>query len=188
MTEDQWEEYCNRSKTWAIRLGFDLLHGHAYRCLNYAPAVKVLNWFHEKLKFVKDDRRRGKVRFRLTNNGRISFTYREARLRGLTDQKFRRALLELHRLGFIDITHPGSGLRGDYTEFAISDRWKDFATNTFRSIEFPQSVFCGSLGYRQKKFIYEKSPLASDENAPLEKPRNDENSPLKKGKFREFQR
>lgn len=179
MTEDQWEEYCNRSKAWAIRLGFDLLHSHAYRCLNYAPAIKVLNWFHEKLMFKKVAKKRGKARYQLTNNGEISFTYKEARMRGLTDQKFRRALLELHPLGFIDITHPGSGLRGDYTKFAISDRWRDFGTDKFRSVKFPRSVFCGNLGYRQKKIIYENSSLPNSEFSPLEKPHNDKNSLLK---------
>ncbi len=180
MTEEQWKEYLNRSKTWTIRIGFDLLHSHAYRRLNYAPAIKVLNWFHEKLKVEKIPNKRGKERYRVTNNSEISFTYKEARLRGLTDQKFHRALLELHGLGFIDIAHPGSGFRGDYTKFTISDRWRDFGTDKFRSIKFPQSMFCGNLGYRRRKNIYENSPLGNDEDSPLDKPHNDEKSLLKR--------
>jgi hypothetical protein len=184
MTEDQWTAYCNRSKMWSIRIGYDLLHSHAYRNLNYGPAIKVLNWFHEKLKYEKDKKKRGKNRYRLINDGEISFTYKEAGQRGLTDQKFRRALIELHHLGFIDVTHPGSGLKGDYTKFAISDRWRDFGTDKFKSIKLPQSVFCGSFGYRKRKSIYENSSLSNNENSLLEITSNDENSSLK-GTFAE---
>ena len=176
MTEDQWKEYCRRSKTWSIRVGYDLLHSQAYRNLNYGPAIKVLNWFYEKLKYDVDKKKRGKDRYRLINDGEISFTYKEAGQRGLTDQKFRKALLELHKFGFIDVTHPGSGIRGDYTKFAISDRWREFATNKFKSVSFPQSVFCGSLGYRKKIFIYEDQSLGNSENSPLEMTSSDENS------------
>lgn len=151
MTEDQWNEYLGRSKTWAIRIGHELLHSRAYRDLTYAPAIKVLNWFHEKIKVDVNKKKRGKDRYRIVNDRDIDFTYREAILRGLTPQKFSRALRELYRFGFIDIKKPGSALKGDFTVFAFSERWKAYGTPNFLSREFRKSVHWVNFGFGAKR-------------------------------------
>jgi hypothetical protein len=151
MTEDQWNEYLRRSKEWAIRVRYDLLHSKAYRNLTYGPAIKVLNWFHEKVKIEVNKKKRGKDRYRIVNDGDIDFTYREAMLRGLTAQKFSKALRELHQFGFIDINKPGSALKGDFTVFALSDRWKAYGTRDFLSHEFPKSVHWVNFGFGTKQ-------------------------------------
>jgi hypothetical protein len=74
MNEEQWNEHLERSKTWSIRLSHDLLHSRAYRALKYGPAIKVLNWFHEKTRFDVNKKRRGENRYRMINNGQISLT------------------------------------------------------------------------------------------------------------------
>ncbi len=148
MKEKEWEEYVTRSKTWKIRIGYDFLHSAALRNLRYAPAIKVLFWFHEKIRFRRvNTKKRGAERYERIE-AEISFTYDEARWRGLTTQQFSRALKELHSRGFIDILRHGSGLEGDYTIFDICERWRDFATDKFKFVEFPRSNY---YGYRKMK-------------------------------------
>lgn len=184
MKEKHWYEYLKRSRTWSIRIGFDLLHSEAYKQLEYGPALKVLNWFHEKVRFTVDKKRRGKNRYLMVQEGEISFTYEEAALRGLTSQKFSRALKELHRFGFIDVKKPGSGLKGDFTIFTMSQRWRGFANSEYQHKEWPKSVYDGDFGYRgyhrKRKLSSENSPLDNDENSPLETSFNAKNSLLKR--------
>lgn len=150
MTEDQWIEYLKRSRTWCIRMDFELLHSKAYCDLKYGPAIKVLNWFHEKIRVKVNKKERGAKRYQVVNNGDIDFTYREAAFRGLTSHQFRNSLKELHRTGFIDIRRPGSALRGDYTIFSLSDRWKMYGTDDFVCPEFPKSVHWRNFGFQPK--------------------------------------
>lgn len=178
MNDKEWDEYVKRSKTWAIRVGYDLLHSAALRSLTYAPAIKVLFWFHEKIRMRKVNRRkRGTDRYERIDT-EITFTYNEAKRRGLTDQQFSKALKELHASGFIDIEKPGSGLMGDYTIFIISERWREFGTRNFKPLEYPKSNY---FGYRKmKKKNNDENPLlANDGNSPLEAPANDEHSMFK---------
>jgi hypothetical protein len=197
MTEDQWNEYLKRSKTWSIRVGFDLLHSTAYKKLKYGPAIKVLNCFYEKVRYQVDKKKRGKYRYRLIDGGEIIFTYEEGEFRGLNSSKFSRALRELHHFGFIDVKRPGSGLKGDHTIFVLSQRWKNFGTANFEFKEWPKSVYSGNFGYRgkcyrtikiKKKVSDENSSFPNDEFSSLKTCHNDENLSLKTDKFAKFQR
>lgn len=157
MTEDQWKEYLKRSKTWSIRIGYDLLHSKAYQGLKYGPAIKVLNWFYEKIRFEVNKKKRGKDRYQILNDGKIDFTYREAIFRGLTAQKFSKALRELHEIGFIDVKKPGSALKGDWTAFKLSDRWREFGTPNFKYVEFPRSIHWVNFGFGSRGKKHKKS-------------------------------
>jgi hypothetical protein len=84
----------------------------------------------------------------VVNGGNVSFTYKEAKFRGLTSNQFSKALKELCRLGFIDVKKPGSGLMGDFTIFNISGRWRNFGTPQLVREEFPK---CVPYGFRGKK-------------------------------------
>jgi len=147
-------------------MGHDLLHSKAYRDLTYGPAIKVLNWFHEKVKVKVDKKKRGKDRYHVLNDGEIDFTYREADFRGLSAQQFSKALRELHSFGFIEKKKPGSALKGDWTVFGLSERWKAYGTPDFLSPEFPKSVHWVNFGFgtkqkrARKKVRYENSYLA----------------------------
>ena len=151
MDLEQWKEYKKRSRDWNIRMKYELLHSAAYRDLNYAPALKVLNWFHEKIRVEKIEGRRGKQRFQVKDGGEMSFTYREAEHRGLTHQKFRRAIWELHHFGFLDVVRPGSSIKGDYSVFKLSSRWKGYGTPHFEEVQFPKSVHYINFGYGARK-------------------------------------
>ena len=149
MTENQWNEYKNKSRGWVIRMSFEVLHSDAYRELNYAPALKVLNWFYEKLKIKVIKGKRGKNHYQVID-GDISFPYREAIVRGLSSQQFSKALKQLHYFGFIEVKKPGSALKGDWTKFEFSERWKEFGTPTFKYLEVPQSVHWVNFGFKAR--------------------------------------
>lgn len=156
MTHDQWVEYCTRSRSWSIRIGHDLLHSEAYKNLDYAPGLKVLTWFFEKIKIEVRKKKRGKERFHFSNKEDISFTYREAEQRGLSHQQFRKALVELVRVGFIDIVTPGSAMKGRYTKFAFSERWRQYGTGTFEKKDILKSVHyrnfsLGAVAFKKDK-------------------------------------
>lgn len=151
MTEEEWIEYLKRSRTWSIRMSHELLHSRAYEELNYAAALKVLNWFHEKIEIEVIKTKRGKNRYRIVNDGQIEFSYKEAGFRGLTSHRFRNALMELHRVGFIDIKKPGSALKDDHTVFSLSDRWRDYGTPNFKAEEFPRSPLWQNFGFKPKQ-------------------------------------
>lgn len=154
VTTQEWNDYLRRSRTWRIRIGHDLLHSEAYRALKYAPALKVLNWFFEKVHVKVNKKRRGKERYEVVNDGEMSFSYQEAGFRGLTSNQFSRALKELHSAGFIDLKKHGSGLMGDYTIYLLSQRWRSFGTPQFEEKEFPKS---SPFGFRGKYFQRSKS-------------------------------
>ena len=87
----------------------------------------------------------------MTNNGEISFPYREAEHRGLSHQQFRKALVELVGFGFIDIVTPGSAMKGDYTKFALSERWRQYGTGTFEEKHTQYSVHYRNFGFAMGK-------------------------------------
>jgi hypothetical protein len=131
-------------------MGFELLHSKAYMALDYAPAVKVLSWFHEKIRVEVLKGKHGKRRYRLLNDGELEFTYKEAGFRELTHQQFRKALEALHEVGFIDVKRPGSAIKGDHTIFGLSNRWRTYETDDYKKIEFPKSVRYVNFGFGRK--------------------------------------
>lgn len=151
MTGEQWNDFLKRSKLWFIRMSFELLHSEAYKELTYSPALKVLNFFHEKIRFQVNKERRGKKKYTVVNDGEIDFTYREALFRGLASHKFRKALVELHRLGFIEVKKPGSALKGDWSVFRLSDRWREYGTPSFQKLEFPKSIRWVNFGFGARR-------------------------------------
>ncbi len=136
--KETFEQYRRRTRRWAIRIEFELLHSLAYTSVTYGPAVKVLNWFFEKRSISVDKRKRGPKRYQVRDDV-ILFTYEEAAARGLTAKQFTRAIRELHAVGFIDVLHLGSGLRGNPNKYRLSERWHGFATDAFENVAFPEN-------------------------------------------------
>jgi len=139
-----WDSYMSRSKGWSARISFELLHGLAFKSLRYAPAIKVLIYFHEKIKVNVDRRKRGNKRYKVVDEP-MRFTYHEAECRGLSRQQFSKALKVLHECGFLDVVTHGSGLEGDFSEYALSNRWRQYRTSEFKKVKFPESP---SYGFR----------------------------------------
>ena len=70
--------------------------------------------------------------WRITNNGEIQFSYIEAETEyGISNGKFTRAIDDLIRVGLIDITKTGLGLKKEVSLYAISNRWEKYGTDAF---------------------------------------------------------
>jgi hypothetical protein len=143
----KWEKEKQIRMHWAVRIPNDVIYSHAFLSLDSPVALKVLMICHMKTRQRKiQGKRRGKEKYELVDEGRFSFTYSEAHLLGFSVGQFSRALKELHSRGFIDIAKMGSGLRGDFSEFRLSERWRNFGTERFQSVEFPKAVGFGFRG------------------------------------------
>jgi hypothetical protein len=137
--------------------------------LRYAPSLKVPDWFLERRKVIPHKKRKGKKRWEVVNNP-FTFTYEDARCRGLSDQQFSWALKELHAVGFIDVVYHGRGVMKSKTQFSLSERWRDYGTPSFKKVEFPESNYIGYRRPKRNKSNDEFSPLVNNEMSSLVQP------------------
>ncbi|HSW01341.1 MAG TPA: hypothetical protein VLI39_14300 [Sedimentisphaerales bacterium] len=121
-----------------IVLRQDLVKSPAWLHLN-GPAVQVYLLFRTKCQIGRLPGKSGKRDRVFLNQGRIQFTYREARERwGFTPSRFRRAVDDLTVHGFIDVTASGMGVHKVVTLYAISERWRLWGTPDFVGVERPK--------------------------------------------------
>ena len=118
----------------SIKIVFErqLLNSSAFIKLP-GTASKVLFWFLARRQYVSG-KVKGSKEWTNYNNGEIVFSYAEAIDKDkfkLTRPRFRRALDNLIKFGFIDINHHGGGMFKDMTTYYISDRWRDYGTPEF---------------------------------------------------------
>ncbi len=139
-----------RRTTWGGFTGLTnrLIDSEAFQALKSVHSVKVLIYFWQKAEYAKEKRKPGNESpignlSKILNQGKMSFEYRIAGYRGMRADQFSRALKELFRYGFIDLDHHGRGVKGDYTKFALSDRWKKYGTDRWEPITFPISERAG---------------------------------------------
>lgn len=113
-------------------------------------ATKVLFWFLARRQFVKLRKFR-RQEWVNKNNGEIVFSYSEAANKfKLTKPRFRRAIDDLIKYGFIDINHHGGAMFKDMTTYYISERWKDYGTSAFK--EKPRRKDTRGLGFTSKNW------------------------------------
>ena len=115
-------------------------------------ASKVLLWFKARRKYV-DHKVKGSKQWTNYNNGEIVFSYAEAINKDkfkLTRPRFRRAIDNLIKFGFIDINHHGGGMAKDMTTYYISDRWTDYGTPDFK--EKSRRKDTRGLGFTKKNW------------------------------------
>jgi hypothetical protein len=127
-----------------------MITSKAYLDLRTACACQVYLIFLSKCRWEKVQTRPGRneKEWRITNNGEIQFTYDEALNDwGVSEDRFKRAIDELVRVGLIDITKSGFGLKKDKSLYAISDRWEKYGTDEFTYMERPKRK--QKLGFRK---------------------------------------
>jgi hypothetical protein len=118
----------------------EIVTSPAFAAIRTAAAHVVLMAFYSKRQMEKkrSPGHREKI-WRCVNNGQITFSYKEAFDRyGLTAGRFRNALDEVVRLGFIDIARSGYGLHKSQSQYAISRRWQRYGTLEFQPSERPR--------------------------------------------------
>jgi hypothetical protein len=129
-----------------------VITSEAFLTLKTATACQVYLIFLTKRKLEKVQSRPGSrdKAYVVANNGEIRFTYAEASGKyGIPSKRFTRALDELVRVGLIDISHSGFGLRKDVTLYTISDRWERFGTSEFQNVGRAKRT--EKLGFREGK-------------------------------------
>ena len=102
--------------------------------LRTATSCRVFFIFLSKCRWEKVQTRPGRseTEWAITNNGEIQFTYAEAEEKyGISGGSFTRAIDDLIRVGLIDITRSGLGLKKEVSLYAISNRWEEFGTDAF---------------------------------------------------------
>jgi hypothetical protein len=104
----------------------------AFRKLNSSSIFVLFEFLSRRqLKQVptRDSRKKDWI---IINNGKIFFTYDEAKSNyGISRSTFCRAIDQLVDLGFIDITHQGGGMMQDASNYGISERWKEYGKKDF---------------------------------------------------------
>jgi hypothetical protein len=162
----EWTQ--SRRKSWSGFTGLTnrMIDSDAFQALKSVHSVKVLVWFWSMAQYRKEKKKPGQDSpignlTKILNCKDLSFEYRIARYRGMLPKQFVHALRELHRHGFIDIEHHGRGIKGDWTRFAYSDRWKDYGTTGWKELPFPVA---DRVGWRStKKNYYRKGKLTTSQ-------------------------
>ena len=166
----EWLQFRRQASGGFVGLPNRLVDSKAFASLTTGASVKTLIWFWQKVKYGKRGKKRGKKSGtespigridRIENNGELSFTYQEAGWRGMNAKRFSRALKDLHRLGFIDITRLGRGVKGEYTKYAISNRWQKYDTPDWEEIPFPVNF---REGFREDAYRKKSKEKIADEN------------------------
>ena len=89
----------------------------------------------------------------ILNNGKITFTYREAqRDYGITRRRFTLAIDTLIKHGFVDITRIGNPLTREATWYSLDlERYKHFGTEEFESRTRAKGLKIGQCDPSKKK-------------------------------------
>jgi DNA-binding PadR family transcriptional regulator len=108
-------------------------------------ADKVYCLFRCRCVYGRIGGKRGNRTYEHINNGKLEFTYIEAKEKyGIKAGRFVRAIDELVEKGFLDVTEPGGGVHKFKTLYGISERWRNYGTDSFQQIHRPERRFkCG---------------------------------------------
>jgi hypothetical protein len=201
----EWLQFRLQASNGFVGLPNRLVDSKAFAALTTGASVKTLVWFWQMVEYPKGNKRKrgsesviGRID-RIENNGELSFTFQEAEWRGMKQGRFSRALKELFRLGFIDISRHGRGVKGEYTKYAISSRWQKYGTSEWQEIPYPENFHEGfrSDEYKEKRRKQSKNnsvpkwTLPTSENARYEVaelPHNVQKRTRKTALFAESQR
>ncbi len=188
----EWLQFRLQASNGFVGLPNRLVDSKPFAALTTGASVRVLVWFWQAAEYSKGKKRKqgaepviGRID-KIRNNGELSFTYQEAGWRGMNARRFSRALKDLFRLGFIDIARHGRGVRGQYSKYRISERWKMYGTPEWQEIPFPENFREGfrsdTYRKRSKKIADENIRYSTDENVRYEvgkQPHNGRKRPLK---------
>ena len=154
-----WEA-ANQGLSWAdasgsyedepkIYITKEMLNSRAFRDLSKIALIVLMDFFSKRNMQRcggkrSNGRRNSSKRWVCVNNGEIQYPYSEAEEKKISRTRFRNAIDELQRKGFIDITHVGKGGRkptngtGDSTLYALDDRWHEYDPEESKSTTPPK--------------------------------------------------
>jgi hypothetical protein len=119
---------------------YELMSNEAFWKLT-GNEMRVLFVFHCKTQKVgkKDPQKRHLPLGTIKNNGKLVFTYCEAKKFGIPKSTFTRCIDKLITLGFVDVAERGTGYSPN--TYSLSDRWQKFGSPDFEKshrIKYPQ--------------------------------------------------
>ena len=154
------------AKSKVIVLDQNLVKSEAWLSLG-RTAIIVYLIFRTKCQIGKLQGKPGKGRRVILNNGKIMFTYTEAKKKyKISRKRFGCALRKLVAKGFIDIAATGMGVYKVATWYAISERWRDYDTPEFKKVEWPEANIANP-GFKCGNKLWQKArkKKSSAENA-----------------------
>ena len=94
--------------------------------------------------------RKGKQKTVCTNNGKLEFTYAEAKRHGITKRQFTRAVDQLVDRGLVSVEVTGGAYQKHKSKYALIDNWRDYGTGKFKPGK-PREADLIQRGYRKPK-------------------------------------
>ena len=129
-------------------ISWEVLESEAFMSLS-ATGIRVLLRFLQKRTWSKARR----IKKIVYDNGGLAFTYAEAETLDISTSQFHAVLKKLIEVGFIDVEHQGGIHKNDYSRYALSERWRNYGTDAFKSIEKRRVLWKGHdvRSWMQKK-------------------------------------
>jgi hypothetical protein len=112
-----------------------VLKSKAYRSLKNPTSFIVYADFLMKRQMVKVNQAKRQSAWLIANDGEIEYTYTEAEKKGISRQRFSKAIKELVEKGLIDISRHGGYFSGKKTLYSFSERWRKFGTAEFEEVK-----------------------------------------------------
>lgn len=116
-----------------------MFRSKAYRSLT-KTAILVLGDFMLKRQMVEEKHKNRSSTWHIKNNGKIIYTYREAKKLGISESSFLRAIDQLIAHGFLSVAQTGAGVERAATLYALDERWKDHGTTNFKERKRPKAA------------------------------------------------
>jgi len=121
-----------------VYIEWKIMESEAFRELS-ATGIRVLLRFLQKRKWSKRERRKKPT----YENSGLVFTYAEAETLGISTSQFHVVLKKLIENGFIDVEHQGGIHKNDVSIYAVSERWREYGTDAFQTIEKTRVLWAG---------------------------------------------
>lgn len=116
---------------------WEVLDSDAFMNLS-GTAIRVLIRFLQKRRWSK-----GRSRKLIFDNGGLIFTYAEANAMRISTSQFHTVVKKLVEVGFIEIEHQGGIHKNDPSQYAFSERWRDYGTDAFKVMEKSRVLWKG---------------------------------------------
>jgi hypothetical protein len=129
----------NRRRNATVVLEREMFQSKAYRTLT-KTAILILGDFMLKRQMVEEKHKNRSSTWRIENNGRIIYTYREAKKMGISESSFQRAIDQLIAHGFLSVEQTGAGVERAATLYALDERWRDYETTNFKERKRPRAA------------------------------------------------
>ena len=161
-------------KTAGVYLPHELYSSRAFDSLN-GRDIKVLLMFYSKRQFLdkKTTKKCNIPKDFVVNKDDIRFPYREAEAYGVCRSQFRRAVIKLQEVGFIEVSI--QAYERHCTVYSISTRWKNYADEPFEVVKSDNLLGKNYHFEPGNKLASKKNPTAKSDNANFDEmpPSND---------------